>query len=66
MVRLWAAGESCDRRPPLPFAPQRRIWRGMAEIVHPLFSSIGRGLKGRCPACGDGKVFRRYLKGFPD
>jgi len=34
----------------------------MPEIVHPLFRSIRRGLKGRCPACGDGKMFWRYLK----
>jgi len=34
----------------------------MAEIVHPLFRSVARGLKGRCPACGEGKIFWRYLK----
>jgi len=34
----------------------------MAEIVHPLASSVFRGLKGRCPACGEGRLFWRYLK----
>ena len=34
----------------------------MAEIVHPLLPSVLRGLKGRCPACGEGKMFWRYLK----
>jgi uncharacterized protein (DUF983 family) len=34
----------------------------MAEIVHPLIRSVIRGLKGRCPACGEGKLFWRYLK----
>jgi uncharacterized protein (DUF983 family) len=34
----------------------------MAEIVHPLVPSVIRGLKGRCPACGEGKIFWRYLK----
>ena len=34
----------------------------MAEIVHPLWRSVSRGLKGRCPACGEGKLFWRYLK----
>jgi uncharacterized protein (DUF983 family) len=34
----------------------------MAEIVHPLARSVSRGLKGRCPSCGEGKIFRRYLK----
>jgi uncharacterized protein (DUF983 family) len=34
----------------------------MAEIVHPLGPSILRGVRGRCPACGDGKLFWKYLK----
>jgi uncharacterized protein (DUF983 family) len=34
----------------------------MAEIAHPLLPSVFRGLKGRCPACGEGKVFWKYLK----
>src|SRR5437868_5253961 len=34
----------------------------MAEILHPLVPSVFRGLKGRCPACGEGKLFWRYLK----
>ena len=34
----------------------------MAEIVHPLARSMLRGLRGRCPACGEGELFWRYLK----
>ena len=34
----------------------------MAEIVHPLKSSVFRGLAGHCPACGKGALFWRYLK----
>jgi len=34
----------------------------MPEIVHPLRRSVARGLAGRCPACGQGKSFRKYLK----
>ena len=34
----------------------------MPEIVHPLSRSLVRGLKGRCPGCGQGKIFRKYLK----
>jgi uncharacterized protein (DUF983 family) len=34
----------------------------MAESVHPVLPSILRGLKGRCPSCGKGHVFRKYLK----
>ncbi len=37
----------------------------MAEIVHPLMRSIARGLGHSCPACGRGKLFRRYLKVTP-
>lgn len=34
----------------------------MAELRHPLIPSIARGLKGRCPSCGDGRLFWKYLK----
>jgi len=34
----------------------------MREIQHPLGPSVFRGLKWRCPACGEGKLFWRYLK----
>ncbi|HEY8572935.1 DUF983 domain-containing protein [Phenylobacterium sp.] len=34
----------------------------MAEIKHPLAPSVFRGAKGRCPACGSGKLFWKYLK----
>lgn len=34
----------------------------MPEIVHPLRRSVLRGLKSRCPSCGEGKIFWRYLK----
>jgi uncharacterized protein (DUF983 family) len=38
---------------------------GMTEIAHPLARSIGRGLSGRCPACGEARLFSRYLKVEP-
>ena len=34
----------------------------MHEIAHPFAPSVLRGLKGRCPACGRGSLFWRYLK----
>lgn len=37
----------------------------MSELRRPLFPSLGRGIRGRCPACGDGKLFWRYLKVEP-
>jgi uncharacterized protein (DUF983 family) len=39
--------------------------RAMAEILHPLAPSVFRGLKGCCPACGEGRLFWRYLKVEP-
>ena len=38
---------------------------GMAEIIYPLRRSIGRGLSHKCPACGEGQLFGRYLKVQP-
>ena|SRR5688500_8776126 len=37
----------------------------MPEIVHPLVRSVFRGARHRCPACAEGKLFRRYLKVSP-
>jgi uncharacterized protein (DUF983 family) len=34
-----------------PTLPKRRVWQ-----------SIKRGLRGRCPNCGQGKMFRAFLK----
>ena len=28
----------------------------------PVFQAMWRGARGRCPACGEGRLFRRYLK----
>lgn len=37
----------------------------MAEIVFPLRRSVFRGLSHKCPACGEGRLFGRYLKVEP-
>ncbi|HEV2530461.1 DUF983 domain-containing protein [Phenylobacterium sp.] len=34
----------------------------MQEISHALAPSVFRGVKGRCPACGQGRLFWKYLK----
>jgi uncharacterized protein (DUF983 family) len=34
----------------------------MPEIMHPLVPSVLRGVNGRCPACGRGALFWKYLK----
>ena len=31
----------------------------------PFFTAVSRGLRGRCPHCGDGQMFRSYLKVNP-
>lgn len=38
----------------------------MAEIAHPLFRSVRRGLSHHCPSCGKGRLFGRYLKVAPE
>jgi uncharacterized protein (DUF983 family) len=38
---------------------------GMPEIAHPLFRSIGRGIGHKCPHCGAGALYGRYLKVEP-
>lgn len=34
----------------------------MSEFAHPLWPSVARGLKHRCPACARGELYRKYLK----
>jgi uncharacterized protein (DUF983 family) len=34
----------------------------MAELAHPALPSMLRGLRHRCPHCGEGQLFRKYLK----
>ena len=42
------------------------VWRNtdIAEALpkRPLWRSMARGFRGRCPACGEGKLFRAFLK----
>ncbi|MEA2759774.1 MAG: hypothetical protein QOH65_2387 [Methylobacteriaceae bacterium] len=33
-----------------------------AETPRPRWQSFKRGFAGRCPACGEGRIFRKYLK----
>lgn len=33
-----------------------------ALAARPAWPAIWRGMRGRCPACGQGKMFRAYLK----
>lgn len=36
-----------------------------SEFAHPLFRSLSRGLAHKCPACGEGRLYGRYLKVEP-
>ncbi|WP_181707767.1 DUF983 domain-containing protein [Chthonobacter rhizosphaerae] len=47
-VETWTAGQGTDTPVVLP---KRDVW-----------TSIRRGLAGRCPHCGKGRLFGRYLK----
>ncbi|PKQ02787.1 MAG: hypothetical protein CVT72_16425 [Alphaproteobacteria bacterium HGW-Alphaproteobacteria-11] len=39
-----------------------RIFEAAEEAPRPAFPAIRRGFAMRCPACGHGNVFRRFLK----
>jgi uncharacterized protein (DUF983 family) len=32
------------------------------KLPRDAMQAMGRGLRGRCPACGEGRIFRRFLK----
>lgn len=38
----------------------------MSDAPRPLVPAMKRGFRGRCPSCGDGKLFRGYLKVTPN
>ncbi len=44
-----------------PWRPDRSR-QGPAHSSPPLATAIGRGLLGRCPACGEGHLFNGFLK----
>lgn len=43
------------------------IWRGetVAADRRPVLRALWRGLRCRCPNCGEGQIFRAYLKSVP-
>ncbi|GAC1348459.1 MAG: hypothetical protein NVSMB18_36720 [Acetobacteraceae bacterium] len=54
-----------DTSPPARWQPDRKPtvppWP-----VPPLFTALGRGLMGRCPACGQTHAFNGYLRVVPE
>jgi uncharacterized protein (DUF983 family) len=45
-------------------APATKVWTRESAIAEKrdVWTSIKRGLRGRCPRCGEGKLFRAFLK----
>jgi uncharacterized protein (DUF983 family) len=45
-------------------SPTNKIWTRETRAVEKrdLWSSLKRGFRGRCPRCGEGKLFRAFLK----
>jgi uncharacterized protein (DUF983 family) len=44
--------------------PTNKVWSREVGAAgkRNLWSSMGRGFRGRCPRCGEGKLFRAFLK----
>lgn len=53
-----------DQTPPVRWQPDRTP-AAPPWPVPPLFTAMGRGLIGRCPACGQTHCFEGYLKVVP-
>jgi uncharacterized protein (DUF983 family) len=45
-------------------SPTNKIWTRETGAIEKrdLWSSLKRGFRGRCPRCGEGKLFRAFLK----
>jgi uncharacterized protein (DUF983 family) len=45
-------------------APATKVWTRETAIAEKrdVWTSIKRGFRGRCPRCGEGKLFRAFLK----
>ena len=53
-----------DQTPPVRWQPDRTVAQP-AWPVPPLLTAVGRGILGRCPACGQTCCFQGYLKVVP-
>jgi uncharacterized protein (DUF983 family) len=53
-----------DDTPPL-WQPDRRVAEPPPWPNPPMLTQIGRGLTGRCPACGQARLFAGYLRVVP-
>jgi uncharacterized protein (DUF983 family) len=62
---MGMAAQQLDERQAMEtMSPTNKIWSHEAGAVEKrdLWSSLRRGFRGRCPRCGEGKLFRSFLK----
>lgn len=50
---------------PTSWQPDRRPQQSL-YAVPPLKTALGRGIRNRCPICGEGKVFQGFLRVVPE
>jgi uncharacterized protein (DUF983 family) len=46
--------------------PDRAAGGALPYTPAPLLTAIGRGIRNRCPVCGEGKVFKGFLRVAPE
>ena len=46
--------------------PDRTAGGALPETPVPLLTAMGRGIRNRCPVCGEGKVFEGFLRVVPE
>ena len=51
--------------PPVRWTPDR-VAKPALWPTPPLVQTLVRGLRGRCPCCGEGRIFRAFLKVAPE
>ncbi len=55
-----------ESRTPLPGATSSVTWTSSSSVQslpeRNVWQAMARGFRGRCPKCGEGKVFRAFLK----
>ena len=46
--------------------PDRAAQQPLSITPPPFFTAVGRGIRNRCPICGEGRVFRGFLRVVPE
>ncbi len=50
----------------MPWEPDRAAEQPLPAAQPSFLTAVGRGIANRCPVCGEGKVFRGFLKVVPE